>query len=71
MPGPKQSIGYCVLSYLPKGFRSGIDYSFFARHQAGIQAIDQLMMEQQFVVGPLGSWLSSFIAWAETSTEYR
>eukprot|EP00752_Nemacystus_decipiens_P008590 g7670.t1 len=38
--------------------------------QAEILDTDQRMLEEEYVVGPLDSWLSSFIEWAGASTEY-
>lgn len=43
----------------------------FVSEQTEIQATDALMLDQQFVTGPLDSWLTSFVAWAENSTDYR
>lgn len=41
------------------------------RHlQAQIQATDELMVDQEFVVGPVTAWLPNFIYWAN-STGYR
>lgn len=39
--------------------------------QAQIQATDALMVEQRHVVGPVTSWLSSFVQWAANSTDLR
>lgn len=39
--------------------------------QAQIQATDALMVEQEFVDGPVESWLASFVAWAANNTEFR
>lgn len=39
--------------------------------QAQIQATDELMVEQRHVLGPVSSWLSSFVEWAADSTAYR
>ncbi|CAM9459401.1 unnamed protein product [Scytosiphon promiscuus] len=39
--------------------------------QAEIQATDERMLEQTaYISGPLGSWLVSFVEWADNSTEY-
>lgn len=39
--------------------------------QAQIQATDDLMVEQTFVVGPVTSWLSHFLVWSTDNPEYR
>jgi len=39
--------------------------------QVQMQETDALMEEQEFISGPLDSWLSSFLVWAANSTEYR
>ena len=39
--------------------------------QAQIQATDALMEEQQFAVGPVDSWMTSFAEWAANMSEYR
>ena len=39
--------------------------------QAEIQATDERMLEEEYVVGPVDSWLNSFVEWAGASTEYR
>lgn len=39
--------------------------------QAQIQTTDTLLEEQRFITGPIESWLSSFVAWADNGTEYR
>lgn len=36
-----------------------------------MQETDALMEEQEFISGPLDSWLSSFLVWAANNTEYR
>ena len=36
-----------------------------------MQETDELMEEQQYVSGPIDSWLSSFLVWATNGTEYR
>lgn len=36
-----------------------------------MHATDALMVQQEFVVGPIESWLSSFVAWTANGTEYR
>ncbi|CAM9472679.1 unnamed protein product, partial [Ascophyllum nodosum] len=38
--------------------------------QAQMQETDELMEEQQYVSGPIDSWLSSFLVWATNGTEY-
>ncbi|CAM9459613.1 unnamed protein product, partial [Scytosiphon promiscuus] len=39
--------------------------------QAQIQTTDQKMLEQDaYISGPLGSWIVSFVEWAENSTDY-
>ncbi|CAN0336892.1 unnamed protein product [Ascophyllum nodosum] len=38
--------------------------------QASIMATDELLLEQTYVQGPLQSWLVSFTAWANSSSEY-
>ncbi|CAN0119730.1 unnamed protein product, partial [Pylaiella littoralis] len=38
--------------------------------QAQIQATDELMADQRFVIGPVRSWLSDFIDWTANSTVY-
>ncbi|CAM9414497.1 unnamed protein product, partial [Hapterophycus canaliculatus] len=38
--------------------------------QAEIQATDERMLELDLTSGPLGSWLVSFVEWAENSTGY-
>lgn len=40
-------------------------------YQVQIQETDALMKEQEFISGPLESWLSSFVEWAANNTEYR
>lgn len=52
-----------------KNFDRGI--ARLTSRQAGIQATDALMVEQKHVVGPVTSWLSSFVAWAANSTDLR
>lgn len=39
--------------------------------QVQMQETDALMQEQEYISGPLDSWLSSFLVWAANSTEYR
>lgn len=40
--------------------------------QAEILDADQRMLEMEdFISGPLSSWLVSFVEWAENSTDYR
>ena len=39
--------------------------------QAEILATDERMLAEEYVVGPVDSWLSSFVEWAGASTEYR
>eukprot|EP00903_Cladosiphon_okamuranus_P022061 g20288.t1 len=46
-----------------------VDYADVAV-QADIQATEERMLEEEYAVGPAESWLTSFIDWAETSTEY-
>ena len=36
-----------------------------------MQATDALMEDQQFAVGPVDSWMTSFVEWAANTTEYR
>lgn len=36
-----------------------------------MQSTDELMLENEFVEGPVDSWLTSFIEWAEASDTYR
>eukprot|EP00904_Undaria_pinnatifida_P008206 jgi/Undpi1/4515/HiC_scaffold_18.g07869.m1 len=38
--------------------------------QAQIQATDAMMIGGQYVVGPVTSWLTSFVEWANNNTEY-
>eukprot|EP00904_Undaria_pinnatifida_P008203 jgi/Undpi1/4512/HiC_scaffold_18.g07866.m1 len=38
--------------------------------QAQVQETDQTLTEGEFVVGPITSWLTSFVEWAANSTEY-
>eukprot|EP00904_Undaria_pinnatifida_P008204 jgi/Undpi1/4513/HiC_scaffold_18.g07867.m1 len=39
--------------------------------QAQLQATNELMTDGQYVVGPVTSWLTSFVEWADNTTEYR
>ena len=39
--------------------------------QAQLQATNELMIDGQYVVGPVTSWLTSFVEWADNTTEYR
>ncbi|CAM9372874.1 unnamed protein product, partial [Hapterophycus canaliculatus] len=56
--------------YLPLGvYTLDVDYPRIGV-QAQIQATDALMVEQMFVVGPVTSWLSYFLAWSSNNTEY-
>lgn len=45
--------------------------TFFPFFQVEIQVTDERMLQEEYVVGPVDSWLNSFIEWAGTSTEYR
>lgn len=36
-----------------------------------MQSTDELLLENEFVEGPVDSWLTSFIGWAESSDTYR
>ena len=47
------------------------DAPITSRQQAQIQATDALMVEQRHVVGPVSSWLSSFVEWATNRTDLR
>lgn len=48
------------------------DFNWYkTRKQAQIQATDALMVEQEFMSGPVESWLTSFVTWAENSADYR
>lgn len=40
-------------------------------YQAQIQTTDTLMLKQVFVDGPVDSWLTAFVAWAASNTNYR
>lgn len=46
-------------------------YPIFVFVQAEIQATDERMLAESYAVGPVDSWLDSFVEWAGTSTEYR
>lgn len=46
------------------------DMMHLTRRQAQIHATDALMVEQKHVVGPVSSWLASFVEWAN-STDLR
>eukprot|EP00752_Nemacystus_decipiens_P003669 g3381.t1 len=55
--------------YLPLSiYTLGVDYTDVSV-QAQMQATDALMVEQRHVVGPVTSWLSSFVEWAANSTD--
>ncbi|CAM9475163.1 unnamed protein product [Discosporangium mesarthrocarpum] len=57
-------------NYVPLAVYYGdLDYTD-ATVQANIQATDARMVEQTHVDGPIDSWLSSFIAWAQNTTDY-
>ncbi|CAM9765761.1 unnamed protein product, partial [Scytosiphon promiscuus] len=56
--------------YLPLAiYTLDVDYPD-AGVQAQIQVTDALMVEQQLVVGPVTSWLSSFVEWSANNSEY-
>lgn len=44
---------------------------FFFSLQAEILDTDERMLAEEYVVGPVRSWLTSLIEWAGASTEYR
>lgn len=55
------------LAELPNLFMFGLRCSW----QAEMQATDALMEQQAHATGPITSWMTSFAAWAENSTNYR
>lgn len=50
-------------------YTRAVDYPDIAV-QAQLQETDQLMIEGEFVAGPVTSWLTSFVAWTSNHTEY-
>ncbi|CAN0203161.1 unnamed protein product [Ascophyllum nodosum] len=56
--------------YIPLGiYTLDVDYTA-VNVQSSIMATGQLMLEQTYVEGPLQSWIISFTAWANSSSEY-
>eukprot|EP00903_Cladosiphon_okamuranus_P010290 g9741.t1 len=56
--------------YLPLSmYTLGVDYTDISV-QAQIQATEALMVEQRHVVGPVASWLVSFVDWAANGTDH-
>lgn len=49
----------------------GSAYSSASVAQVQVQITDQMMAAQQFVSGPVDSWLTSFVMWANSTSEYR
>ncbi|CBN79517.1 conserved unknown protein [Ectocarpus siliculosus] len=56
--------------YVPmRVYTREVDYPDVAV-QAEMQSTDDLLLENEFVEGPVDSWLTSFIEWAESSDTY-
>ncbi|CAM9710197.1 unnamed protein product, partial [Ectocarpus sp. 4 AP-2014] len=56
--------------YVPmRVYTREVDYPDVAV-QAEMQSTDVLLLENEFVEGPVDSWLTSFIGWAESSDTY-
>ncbi|CAM9128130.1 unnamed protein product [Ectocarpus sp. 8 AP-2014] len=56
--------------YVPmRVYTREVDYPDVAV-QAEMQSTDDLLLENEFVEGPVDSWLTSFIGWAESSDTY-
>lgn len=62
--------GICQNPLAPLMSDSNLSVSRCMGKQVQIQATDAMMEEQNLVVGPIDSWLTSFVAWAN-ATEYR
>lgn len=40
-------------------------------YQAQVMETNALMLDLEFMTGPIDSWLSSFVAWAASDNDYR